>query len=81
MAKEIIDAIRKAETAAAEGLAAAKAEADKLVDDAKSEAKAYYDAELKRLVTQRRRRYRMRRLLPAGRSVKQRQRLRKPKPR
>ncbi|MDO4960961.1 MAG: hypothetical protein Q4E57_03785 [Eubacteriales bacterium] len=48
MAKEIIEEIKKAETAAAEGISNAKAEADKLINDARDAAKTYYESEIKK---------------------------------
>ena len=76
MAKEIIDAIKKAEAAAAEGLSNAKADAEKLVSDARNEEKAYYDAEVKKPVMRLPQRCQMHRLLQTGKSAK---RKRKPK--
>lgn len=46
MAKEIIDAITKAETEAAEAIANAKAEGEKLIADAKARAEASYRTEV-----------------------------------
>lgn len=48
MAKEIIETIRQAETAAAEKITLARAEADRIVSEARDAAKAFYSSEIKK---------------------------------